>query len=288
MGRQEKAALRARVRDMNDSLDILYEDEDLLVVNKPPGLVCHPTKPDGRSSLVACLRAHLGPGTTPSMVNRLDRETSGLVLVAKNRAAASELGRLTEQRALEKVYLGIVHGHPAQDQGRIEAPLGRDPNALVAIQDTVRPDGAPALTEFQVVRRFERSVPERPDPRWWGAAGAGPEVDSTERTVPEGPPRPFSLLRLRPRTGRKHQLRIHLAHLGHPLVGDKLYGGDPALYLDFVLGRLTVTQQARLILPHQALHAAELAFHWRGRRWHFIAPVPATFRQFLADAGVEL
>ncbi|MCX7866169.1 RluA family pseudouridine synthase [Limisphaera sp. VF-2] len=273
---------------MNESLEILYEDEDLLVVNKPPGLVCHPTKPDGRSSLIACLRAHLGPGATPSMVNRLDRETSGLVLVAKTRAAASELGRLTEQRAVEKAYLGIVHGHPAQDQGRIEAPLGRDPDALVAIQDTVRPDGAPAITEFHVLCRFVRPVPDRPDPRWWKDSEPAQEVGGANPAAPDGPPQPFSLLRLRPRTGRKHQLRIHLAHLGHPIVGDKLYGGDPSLYLDFVLGRLTAIQQARLILPHHALHAAELSFCWRGRRWHFTAPAPTTFRQFLADAGVAL
>ncbi len=171
---------------MNESLEILYEDEDLLVVNKPPGLVCHPTKPDGRSSLIACLRAHLGPGATPSMVNRLDRETSGLVLVAKTRAAASELGRLTEQRAVEKAYLGIVHGHPAQDQGRIEAPLGRDPDALVAIQDTVRPDGAPAITEFHVLCRFVRPVPDRPDPRWWKDSEPAQEVGGANPAAPDG------------------------------------------------------------------------------------------------------
>lgn len=276
--------------EMNRALDILYEDEALLVVNKPPGLVCHPTKPDGRSSLIAQLRAHLGPEATPCLVNRLDRETSGLVLVARSRPVASELGRLMEQRQVQKAYLAIAHGHPLQDQGRIEAPLGRDPLGLVAIQDTVRPDGAPALTEFQVLHRFFRPVPPQPDPRWWpnevaAMAGTTPATLGPPPGIPN-PPRPFSLLRLHPLTGRKHQLRIHLAYLGHPVVGDKLYGGDPALYLDFVQGRLTAAQQARLILPHHALHAAELSFSWRGRAWHFTAPPPPCFSQFLADAGV--
>jgi len=274
---------------MNASLLIVYEDEALLVVNKPPGLVCHPTKPDGRSSLIAQLRTHLGPEATPYLVNRLDRETSGLVLVARSRTVASELGRLMEQRQVQKVYLAIAHGHPLQDQGRIEAPLGRDPLGLVAIQDTVRPDGAPALTEFQVLHRFFRPVPPQPDARWWQndlAAMANTPATPVPSPSTSHPAQPFSLLRLYPLTGRKHQLRIHLAYLGHPVVGDKLYGGDPALYLDFVQGRLTAAQQARLILPHHALHAAELSFSWRGRAWHFIASPPPCFSQFLADAGV--
>ncbi len=222
--------------------DILHEDDDLLVLNKPADLVCHPTKGDAFSSLISRVRCHLGASATPHLVNRLDRETSGVTVVAKSAAVAGELGRLWETRVVAKEYLAVVHGHVRDESGLIDAPLGRDERSRVAIKDCVRPDGAPAQTEFSVVARFAR---------------------------PEGR---FSQLRLHPRTGRKHQLRIHLAHLGHPIVGDKLYGGDEDLYLALVERRLTEDQRKRLILPHHALHASVVRFEWRGRQWEFSCP----------------
>lgn len=261
---------------MNDELVFLHEDADLLVVNKPAGLVCHPTKPDGRSSLVSRVRAHLGPDTIPRLVNRLDRETSGVVLAAKTPEAARELARVFEGRAVEKTYLAIVHGHVREEAGVIDAPLGRDETSVVAIKDCVRPDGTPAQTEFLVLRRFHRP------PR--AHAKRPPSLDSTIPPIHEATADLvsswFTLLRLCPRTGRKHQLRIHLAHLGHPLVGDKIYGGDERMYLDFVAGRLTPVQEARLLLPFHALHAAELRFAWRGRDWHFHATSEPWFQEF--------
>lgn len=176
---------------MNDLFDILHEDADLLVVSKPAGLVCHPTKPDGHSSLISRARTYLGPDASPRLVNRLDRETSGVVLIAKTAAVASELGKLFSSRTVEKEYLAIVHGHVREARGLIDAALGKDERSAVAIKDCVRSDGAPAQTEFMVLRRFSR---------------------------PEGD---FSLLQVRPLTGRKHQIRIHLSHAGHPIVGDK-------------------------------------------------------------------
>lgn len=267
-------------------IPIVFENEDLLVVNKPPGLVCHPTKPDGRSSLVERLRMR-GPGAaTAHLVNRLDRETSGLVLVAKSRMVASELGRLMERRGVQKEYLAIVHGHLTPDRGCVDAPLGADANSPVAIRDTVRPDGAPARTEFEVLVRFERPVPLWPDPRWWAEWGE-PEDAPPCGLAQTGERHPFSLVRLRPQTGRKHQLRIHLAHLGHPIVGDKLYGEDPGLYLRFVQGQLTGPDRARLILPVHALHAYGLVFRWRERDWAFRAEPFACFVEFLEGAGVN-
>lgn len=252
---------------MTQLFNIVHEDAELLVVHKPADLVCHPTKGDEYSSLIGRARLYLNllpersnnssqlpTVAVPHLIHRLDRETSGLVVLAKNSAAARELGKIWETRAVQKEYQAIVHGHVVAEQGIIDAPLGRDEASRVAIKDRVRQDGAPAQTEFFVEQRFSR------------AASA------------------FSRLRLIPWTGRKHQLRIHLAHLGHPIVGDKIYGGDPELYLALVERRLTDEQRTRLILPHHALHAGRIQFVWRGRNCDFTTQPEAGFVQFLAAA----
>jgi 23S rRNA-/tRNA-specific pseudouridylate synthase len=315
---------------------ILHEDADLLVVNKPAGLVCHPTKGDARSSLISRARLYLsgtpasGPAPVvfghqplafslkPYLVNRLDRETSGVVLIAKNSAAAGELGKIWEARAVQKEYLAIVHGHVRDDHGLIDAPLGKDEHSIVAVKDCVRPDGAPAQTEFWVEQRFnrpprlshfddedeergrERNNPSTLNPSAF-ASGSGATGNLIAHHHREQLPLsaagggegrgevdpssifhlPFSLLRLIPHTGRKHQLRLHLAHLGHPIVGDKLYGGDEDLYLALVENRLTPEQQARLILPNHALHARAVRLAWRGRAREFSCAPETWFTGFI-------
>jgi 23S rRNA-/tRNA-specific pseudouridylate synthase len=140
---------------VNDLFEIIYEDGDFLVLNKPAGLVCHPTKTDERSSLIGRVRLYLGSGEG-RLVNRLDRETSGLVLVAKSSATAGELGKLVESGAVQKSYIAIVHGFVSRDRFTIDASLGKDESSNVVIKDCVRADGAAAQTRVSVEKQFAR------------------------------------------------------------------------------------------------------------------------------------
>lgn len=187
-------------------------------------------------------------------MNRLDRETSGVVLVAKGARVAGELGRLVAGPA-DKTYWAIVHGHLPDTELRVVAPLGKDVNSPVAIKDCVRHDGAAAETRVRVIRTF---------------------VNGEQK---------FTWAEVTPLTGRKHQIRIHLAHAGFPIVGDKLYGGDEQRYLRLVEGRLTNDDRRVLQMTSHALHARVLAFEWRGRAWRFEAEPGEEFLSFLSPAA---
>lgn len=239
---------------MRELFLVVFEDDNLLVINKPAGLVCHPTKGDEYSSLISRVRIYLGAASEPHLINRLDRETSGIVIVAKSDSYGKRLRGVWQARRVEKEYLAIVQGHLEKEEMRIDAPIGDDAESEVSIKGKVRYDGAPSFTEVGLIRNFERA---------------------------EGR---FALVRARPRTGRKHQIRIHLAHIGHPIVGDKIYGGDEGRYLRFVQYAQTEEDRSGLILENHALHAEKLAFAVGEESYRFEAPPEKWFCDF---AGVE-
>jgi 23S rRNA pseudouridine1911/1915/1917 synthase len=232
-------------------------------VDKPPFLLVHPTKPGGAPTLWKQLREllafEIANGGQVSIVNRLDRETSGLVLVAKTSAAARKFGLLMQRRHLRKQYLVIVSGWPEWETKVVNAPLdrqGKHQKSEIWLKQMIHPAGTPAQTEFRVERRFARLG------------------------VPRGRAQPtdkFSLIRAIPRTGRTHQIRVHLASIGHSIVGDKIYGPDEQLYLKFIETGWTRELERQLLLPRHALHSAKLTIDGKAE-WE--SPLPADLARF--------
>ena len=207
--------------------DILYEDDSVMVIDKPAGLPMHTTAKFWRNTLVALLR-ELYPDQQMEIAHRIDRETSGVLLIARNRTAASFLTRAFARRAVDKTYLALVKGHPP-DTGRIDLPL-RLLDTRTRIMMGAAGAGEPALpavTSFSVIRRL----------------------------------RAHALCEAKPMTGRQHQIRVHLASLGHPIVGDKLYGASEALFMRACEEGVTDELLACFDgLPRHALHAHRLSF----------------------------
>ncbi|MEM6278818.1 MAG: RNA pseudouridine synthase, partial [Verrucomicrobiota bacterium] len=238
-------------------ITILDENDDCLIVDKPAHLLVHPSVPGNPPTLLDGLEDlcifELANGGALSLINRLDRETSGIVLVAKHKEAAGELGRAMELREFRKSYHALVRGWPDKDQFVVDAPLrrkGEVTESPIWVKQTVHPEGKESRTRFEVERRFEKE------------ASQGNQ---------------FSLLRCFPETGRMHQIRVHAAHVGHPIVGDKIYGHDETCYLDFIETGWTATLEEKLLLNRQALHAS--GFGWKDRDWH--SPLPEDMARFL-------
>ena len=242
------------------SLDfkIIDETDDYAVVDKPPFLLIHPTKPDGTRTLWQELRGlfafEIAAGGQVSIVNRLDRETSGLVLIAKKAEIARRFGLLMQRRQLKKEYLAIVYGWPQWENTLVDSALdrqGKYRDSAIWLKQMIHPSGAPAQTEFRVEQRFIRSIGRaRPQPARRGEGAPSENAPESEK---------FSLIRAIPHTGRTHQIRVHLSSIGHPIVGDKIYGPDEQLYLRFIETGWTPELERQLLLPRHALHSARLA-----------------------------
>ena len=240
---------------------IIDETNDYIVVDKPAFLLTHPTKPDQRTTLwkelCELLAFEIANGGQVSIVNRLDRETSGVVLVAKTSAAARRFGLLMQDRHLHKEYLAIVWGWPDWETKIVTAPMdrqGKHQPSAIWLKQTIRPKGAHAVTELRVERRFETST----------TAGNR-----------------FVLIRAIPKTGRTHQIRVHLASLGHAIVGDKIYGPDEKLYLEFIETGWTPKLERELLLPRHALHSAKLRID-NEKEWS--AELPEDLGQFMQSS----
>ncbi len=250
---------------------LIDETDDYVVVDKPPFLLVHPTKPGRGPTLWKELREllafEIANGGQVSIVNRLDRETSGLVLVAKTSVAARKFGLLMQRRRLRKEYLAIVWGWPEWETKVVDAPLdrqGKHQQSAIWLKQMIHPAGASAQTEFRVERRFVRpGAPPSPLLR----VGSGCAMPGDK----------FSLIRAIPRTGRTHQIRVHLASVGHPIVGDKIYGPDEKLYLLFIESGWTPELQQQLLLPRHALHSAKLSIEGE-REWK--SSLPADLEEF--------
>ena len=248
-------------------LDVVFEDEDMLVVNKAPGMVVHPAPGHFTGTLVNALLAHcpnlsgIGGVARPGIVHRLDQYTSGLIVVAKSQAAMDGLVKaFSSHKNIEKTYLAVCHGSPRLNAGRIENLIGRHPvdRKRMAI---VEKNGKVAITNWEKIDKLEREV---------GVGGELKcEVEVEERKLSSTVPLPLStttsLIKCRIETGRTHQIRVHMASLGCPVVGDSVYG------------KSALDKRLSPIPQRQMLHA------WRLKLWHPVKSVQMSFEAPIPD-----
>ena len=248
-------------------LDIVYEDEDLAIINKPAGMMVHAgagatDDQRNRGTLVNALLHHFGSlsavggETRPGIVHRLDKETSGLIIVAKNDDAHRKLAEQFAKREVKKTYVALVHGWPKKERGTISEAISRDP--LRRVRMTTRGTGGrEAISHYSVIRRLDTAFGK------------------------------FALVEVKIDTGRTHQIRVHMSSLGHPVVGDALYGAPREMRAR--RGRAT-DEGAALSLPRNFLHAAQLELtHPRtGAKIGLKSPLPQELQAFLVAVGEDV
>jgi 23S rRNA pseudouridine1911/1915/1917 synthase len=247
---------REAPRPENIPLEVLYEDEHVVVINKPPGMVVHPARGHWSGTLASALQYHFGPSlsttggaTRPGIVHRLDRDTSGVILVARTDQAHSKLAKQFAARTIEKEYFALVSGCPQRDRDIIDCPIGFHPHVRekMAIRHD-SPQSRPAQTFYEVLEPFDG----------------------------------FAALKLLPKTGRTHQIRVHLHHIGYPVLCDRQYGGRSQITRGEIRRDPADTT---LLLERQALHAHRLRFQHpaTGAAIDVEAPLPADIVSVLAE-----
>lgn len=249
--------LRPVVGPATDELAVLYDDGRVVAVDKPAGVVVHPSGRHVSDTLIQRVHARYGAGFeleklgAPRLCHRLDRETSGIVLVALDPAAHADVQQQFEQRHVEKEYLTIVRGVPDRDAGVVDLPIGTARVSTVALKMTVAADGQACRTEWRVLERFDDCA----------------------------------LVACHPITGRQHQIRVHMHAIGHPVVGDKLYGVDESLFERSLDDLLTPDDLRELGMDRHALHNHRVVFRapGTGERVEVISPMPDDMRAFLGQ-----
>lgn len=268
-GEAHPEPLKAQPEDI--PLHVVYEDDDLAVIDKPAGMMVHAgagQSDDERSrgTLVNALLFRFqklsatGGELRPGIVHRLDKNTSGLIIVAKNDRAHSKLAEMFSGRAIRKTYVALVHGEVKAARGTVNAPVGRDPVRRTRMSTQPQENARTAVSHYEVVRRIANRFGK------------------------------FTLIKVRIETGRTHQIRVHMSSIGHPVVGDTLYGASSQI-TDQVAAQASPSRAARrnagperLRLERNFLHAAELEFTHpvTGKPLHLEAPLPAELTHFLA------
>ncbi len=235
-------------------LQIVYEDDAFVVVDKAAGMIVHPAKGNWSGTLVNALQFHferlstVGGPERPGVIHRLDRDTTGLVIVGKDDRAHRKIALQFEERTVQKEYLALVYGEPDRDSDYIDRPIGFHPTVRekMAVRSLIE-GGRDAVTFYEVLERF----------------------------------RGYALVRCKPKTGRTHQIRVHLLHIGHPIVADKPYSGRARLTVGELLGAdrrdVSETERERVLIDRQALHAHRLQFAHptTGQPMQFASPPPA-------------
>ncbi len=242
-------------------LDVVYEDDDIIVINKPVGMVVHPAAGNPTGTLVNALLYHckgslsgIGGVLRPGIVHRIDKDTSGLLVVAKNDRAHLHLAEQIKQHSAHRIYRAICVGNVKEDEGTVDLPIGRHPTdrkRMAVVRDPDR-EARDAVTHYRVLARFSgRAV--------WGNA--------------------FTYIECRLETGRTHQIRVHMAAKGHPLLGDEVYGGNNTPF----------GARHKHYIKGQCLHACELylTHPTTGERMHFTAPEPPEMKKLLEILGQD-